>query len=97
MTVHGLIWEPGAQLELLQFLDVSSPPTSPRWGVLGSLTIPPSSTDSQILAFPCGVVSRGGKYGVRLSGISEVNNMTRKNRTDFDIDKVGMCVSCLGI
>lgn len=105
VTIAGLLWEPGAQLELLQFLHTgeASPPLlpsvasttpGPRWGVLGSLTVPPSPAGTRVvLAFPCGVVTKGGRYGVRLVGLSEqLNNLTRKGRAtsgSLDSDKVG--------
>lgn len=58
---------------------------SKKWTVLGSVIVPPpQGNDSNVVKvkFPCGVITRGGQFGVRLTGINQqLNNLTRKHKS----------------
>lgn len=58
---------------------------SKKWTVVGSVIVPPTEgNDSGVVKvkFPCGVITRGGQFGVRLTGINqELNNLTRKHKS----------------
>lgn len=58
---------------------------SKKWTVIGSVIVPtPEGNDSDAVKvkFPCGVITRGGQFGVRLTGINqELNNLTRKHKS----------------
>lgn len=55
-----------------------------KWTVLGTVMVPENkSGDGRLVKvkFPCGVVTRGGHFGVRLTGYDEnINNLTNKHR-----------------
>lgn len=57
---------------------------SRKWTVLGSVVVPfsgPNGTDLVQVKFPCGVITKGGQFGVRLKSIDqELNNLTWKHR-----------------
>lgn len=79
---------------------------SKKWTILGSVIVPPTEgneSDVVKVKFPCGVITRGGQFGVRLTGMNqELNNLTRKHksskssRTDTSfISEVCFCFSFL--